>query len=74
MRFPPSDGAIPVGWIDATGRAARNSLSLKEFARRLGLMHKLLIASAPRVLSTLVVLSLTVRFTSVAFSLYSVVV
>lgn len=74
MRFPPSDGAIPVGWIDATGRSTRRSLSVTEFARRLGLMHKLLIASAPRVLSTLAVLSLLVLAAAGAYSVYSVVV
>lgn len=74
MRFPPADGAIPVRWLNASGKRARRSSSVRGLAHRLGLMHKLLIASAPRVLSGLAILSLLVVAASVAYCTYAVVV
>ncbi|WP_257168114.1 hypothetical protein [Bradyrhizobium sp. SRS-191] len=74
MRFPPSDSAIPVRWINATGQSVRRSLSATEFARRLDLMHRLLIASAPRVLSTLAMFSLLVVASAIAYGIYCVTV
>lgn len=74
MRFPPADGAIPVRWITASGWNAWRSSSLKDITRRFGLMHKLLIASAPRVLSGLAILSLLVVAAAATYCAYTVVV
>ena len=74
MRFPPDDGAIPVRWITVPGRHMRRSGRVRGFARRLGLIYKLLIASAPRVLAGLAILSLLVMLASGAYCVYAVVV
>lgn len=74
MRFPPSDGAVPVRWSEAGNHRARRTLSVKELSRRLGLIHKLLIASAPRVLSGFALLSLLVVLSAVTYCAYVTVV
>lgn len=74
MRFPPEDGAIPVRWVNVSAREGRRGNRANGLARRLGLIYKLLIASAPRVLSGLSILSLLVMAVSAAYCIYAVVV
>lgn len=71
LRFPPSDPGVSVSWQPARGRAGR---SFRDAHRRLGLLQKLLVSSAPRVLTLVSILSLVVTASGIAFTVYAVVV
>lgn len=73
LRFPPSDSGIPVLWISCEDRARRRH-SVREFGRRLGLIQRLLVSSAPRVLTLVAYSSLVVVVCAAAFAVYAVVV
>jgi hypothetical protein len=73
LRFPPSDSAIPVIWersCEGPGRAR----SFREFGRRLSVVQKLLVSSAPLVLTLVSLLSLLVMFAAFAFAIYAVII
>ncbi|WP_211246048.1 hypothetical protein [Cereibacter changlensis] len=72
LRFPPADQALPVLWQPATVQRRRRLFS--DFGRKLGLVQKLLVSSAPRVLTLVASLSLVVALGSVALAIYAVVV
>jgi hypothetical protein len=73
LRFPPSDAGIPVLWQDAVD-APKPARSLRGLGRRLGIVQKLLISSAPRVLTLVALCALVVTFSGFAFTVYSVIV
>lgn len=73
LRFPPADHGIPVLWRDAEGAEAPRR-QLQEVGRRFNLIQRLMVSSAPRVLSLVSVLSVLVILSSLAFSAYAVVV
>lgn len=73
LRFPPADHGIPVLWRDAAGGVASRR-ELQEIGRRINLIQRLMVSSAPRVLSLVSVLSVLVILSSLAFSVYAVVV
>lgn len=52
LRFPPMDHGIPVQWRFAQARN-RHKRSYPKLGRRLGLVHKLIVSSAPRVLMSI---------------------
>jgi len=73
VRFPPADGLTPVLWqICDTARG--KSRSLRETRRRFNLLHRLLVASAPRVLALLGLGSLLVVLFALAYIAYAVIV
>lgn len=73
LRFTPLAADIPVIWheICETGRRGR---SLGELGRRLSVVQKLLVSTAPRVLTLVSLLSLGVVFAGLAFAVYAVVI
>lgn len=73
LRFPPLDHSIPVQWrlSHVDGRRAQ---PYAEFGRRLGLVHKLIISSAPRVLTLVSFISVLVMMLAMAFGIYACVV
>ena len=73
LRFPPSDRSIPVIWRPSSEGGGR-ARSFREFGRRLSLVQKLLISSAPRVLTLVSLLSLVVVCAAFAFAIYAVVI
>lgn len=73
LRFPPADHSLPVHWREANGGAGPRR-QLQEVGRRFNLVQRLMVSSAPTVLSLVVVLSLLVILSSLAFSAYAVVV
>lgn len=74
LRFPPVDSAIPILWHTAAAESSRRGRSFKEFGRRLSLIQKLLVSSAPIVLTILALSSLVVVLCSIAFTFYAVTV
>ncbi|WP_198402520.1 hypothetical protein [Rhodobacter sp. CZR27] len=72
LRFPPMDQALPVLWQTATAR--RRHRMFGDLGRKLGLVQKLLVSSAPRVLALVALLSLLVAGGSLALAVYAVVV
>ncbi len=73
LRFPPSDEGIPVEMQECRG-AGGPSRSIRDVRRRLDLLFRLLISSAPRVLTLVALLSLLVTASAVAFAGYAVIV
>jgi len=73
LRFPPDDHSIPVVWRMG-GKAAAPARSLREVGRRFNLIQRLLVSSAPRVLTLVALLSLAVVVSALAFAVYAVVV
>ncbi|NOJ50949.1 hypothetical protein [Bradyrhizobium archetypum] len=73
LRFPPADRGIPVVWLSDRESRSRTR-SVREFGRRLSVVQKLLVSSAPRVLTLVSLLSLAVTCASVAFAIYAVIV
>lgn len=73
LRFPPADASLPVIWQPGCEGCDR-SRSFRELGRRLSMVHKLLVSSAPRVLALVSLLSLLVVFVALAFAIYVVVV
>lgn len=73
LRFPPDDHSIPVVWRIG-GKAAAPARSLREVGRRFNLIQRLLVSSAPRVLTLVALLSLAVVLSALAFAVYAVVV
>lgn len=74
LRFPPVDAGIAVVWQPTHSRGARESNSRRNIGRRLKLVFRLLVSSAPRVLTLVALLSLLVSGSGIAFTIYSVVV
>ena len=74
LRFPPADSRIAVRWIEAAAGPLPAPRGLREIGRRLGLMHKLLTSSAPRVLMLVALLSLGVAGVALAYMAYAVLV
>ena len=72
LRFPPRDAALPVTGM--TVQSDRRQLSLSIIARRFGLLQKLSVAIAPRVLSSVSMLSIVVFTVALVFALYAVLV
>lgn len=73
LRFPPEDHSLPVHWREAEGRdAARRQL--QEIGRRFNLVQRLMVSSAPTVLSLVVALSLLVILSSLAFAGYALAI
>lgn len=74
LRFPPIDDSIAViGENVLDGSASRRSRSLRHARRRLAMLQKLLVGSAPRVLGLVASLAALVAVTSVAFVVYAIV-
>ncbi|MCG6206876.1 hypothetical protein LPW26_19705 [Rhodopseudomonas sp. HC1] len=73
LRFPPVDGGIPVSW-QLCGDSRPPSRSARELGRRLAVVQKLLVSSAPRVLTVVSVLSLIVVFSAFAYVGYAIIV
>jgi hypothetical protein len=73
LRFPPSAAGMPVIW-QPTRQAGGRGRSFREFGRRLSIVQKLLVSSAPRVLTLVSLLSLAVVLAGLAFALYAVMV
>ncbi|MDO8410623.1 MAG: hypothetical protein Q7S93_11260 [Phenylobacterium sp.] len=73
IRFPPADGLTPVIW-QVCDAARSRSRSLRETRRRFNLLHRLLVASAPRVLALLGLGSLFVVLSALAYIAYAIVV
>lgn len=73
LRFPPSAAGIPVIWLERRGTGGRGR-SLSELGRRLSIVQKLLVSTAPRVLTLVSLLSLAVVSAGFAFAIYAVVV
>lgn len=72
LRFPPADHRIPVIWL--SGREDSSPpRSVRELSRRLSVVQKLLVSSAPRVLTLVSLLSLAVMCASLAFVIYAVI-
>ncbi|WP_420024646.1 hypothetical protein ACN9JG_21695 (plasmid) [Cereibacter azotoformans] len=72
LRFPPADPALPVLWQKAAGLL--RPCPLCGLGRKLGLVQKLLVSTAPRVLALVGLLSLAVALASLALALYALVV
>lgn len=73
LRFPPDDHSIPVVW--RTSRAvSAPARSFLEVGRRFNLIQRLLVSSAPRVLTLVALLSLAVIPSALAYAIYAVVV
>ena len=75
LRFPPIDDSITVLNQPCLGGGAHRRRSpLQNARRRLGLLQKLLVGSAPRVLGVVASLAFLVAFAAIAFVVYAVVV
>lgn len=72
LRFPPSDQALPVVRLEASG--AGSARSVRDIGRRLGLLQRLLVSSAPIVLSSLALFSLIVIASAGGLALYALAV
>ena len=72
LRFPPSDQALPVVRREASG--AGTARSMRDIGRRLSLIQRLLVSSAPIVLSAVALFSLVVVFFAGLLALYAVAV
>jgi len=72
LRFPPADRSLAV--LVERRAPASGSRSIAEAGRRLDLIQRLVVSSAPVVLSSVAMLSLVVVVTAIAFAIYSVVV
>lgn len=73
LRFPPVDQGIGVEWQDSHTAEAR-TFRQHNVERRVKLVHRLLVSSAPRVLTLVALLSLLVVASATAFTLYAIVV
>ncbi len=73
LRFPPLDDSMPVRWQPSKVNDRRER-SYAELGRRFGLIHKLIVSSAPRVLTLASFVSAVVMVLSIAFGVYAVVV
>lgn len=73
LRFPPQDDSMPVQW-QLSKLNDKRERSYRELKRRFGLVHKLIVSSAPRVLTLASFVSAVVTVLSVAFGVYAVVV
>ncbi|OHV77113.1 hypothetical protein [Rhizobium sp. LCM 4573] len=73
LRFPPVDNALSVEWLTRPGNGKR-ARPFQEVGRRLGLIQKLVVSSAPRVLALVSLLSLLVMIGATAFAFYAVTV
>ena len=73
LRFPPADDSIAVRWQDVDTAGLRFG-SGPRLDRRIKLLNRLLISSAPRVLAMVSISALMVVVLSVVFALYALVV
>jgi hypothetical protein len=75
LRFPPVDDGITVLSQPARGGLAeRRRPSLRHARRRLGLLQKLLVGSAPRVLGIVALLASLVSVSAIVFVVYATVI
>lgn len=75
LRFPPIDDGITVLRQEALeGVSVRYSPSLRHTRRRLGMLQKLLVGSAPRVLGFVASMALLVSVAAIAFIAYALVI
>ncbi len=72
LRFPPSDQALPVLRRQASSAGATRSM--RDIGRRFSLIQRLLVSSAPMVLSAVALFSLVVVFFAGVLALYAVAV
>lgn len=70
LRFPPQDNSLPVEWVIQLEKRKREQ-PFNEIGRRFGLIHRLMINSAPRVLTAVSLLSLIVMLLSLMFAVYA---
>lgn len=70
LRFPPQDNSLPVEWIIQSEKSNREQ-PFREIGRRFGLIHRLMINSAPRVLTSVSLLSLVVMCIGILFAAYA---
>lgn len=73
LRFVPRDGAIPVSHVDAAAGSGPSPQAWLEVGRRLVLVQKLVVNSAPRVLMLISAASALVFAAGLLFALYVVV-
>jgi len=71
LRFPPRDAGVPVRSMRA-GPGGPDRRGLRNFGRRLALVQRLLVNSAPRMLLYVSFLSLAVTVIGISYALYSV--
>ena len=72
LRFPPSDQALPVVRREASGTGSARST--RDLGRRLSLIQRLLVSSAPLVLGVVALFSLMVVISAGFLALYTVAV
>ena len=72
LRFPPADDGIPMILLPFRGKETP-SRTLGEVGRRLSLVQRLLVSSAPYVLTLLALASLLVAFSGLAVAVYAIV-
>lgn len=72
LRFPPSDQALPVVHREAS--AISSVRSTRDLGRRLSLIQRLLVSSAPIVLSVVALFSLVVVIAAGLYAMYAVAV
>ena len=72
LRFPPSDQALPVVRREAS--AIGSVRSTRDLGRRLSLIKRLLVSSAPIVLSVIALFSLVVTVAAAVLAVYAVAV
>ena len=73
LRFPPAETAFPIQAQRAHGRAQRR-ITPKTLGRRILLLQKLLISSAPNVLNVTAVLSVLLTIAALSYLFYAVFV
>lgn len=74
LRFPPIDDGITVlGELALEGASTRHPRTLRDARRRIGLLQKLLVGSAPRVLGLVASLAALVAIAAIAFVIYATV-
>lgn len=74
LRFVPRDGGLPIRYVDAAEGSRPVRRSWLETLRRLGLVQKLVVHAAPRVLPLVAGLSALVAVAALVFAVYAVVV
>lgn len=73
LRFPPADDSIPIVLRMAL-KQTRPKRTLAGLGRRLNLVQRLLVSTAPRVLGLVSLASILVTISGLAFSIYALVV
>ena len=72
LRFVPREGGIPISHVDAAEGSGPAPGSWLEIGRRLGLVQKLVVNAAPRVLTLVAALSALVFVAGLLFAAYAV--